>query len=33
LESKGWRVVRFWNSDVLTNTRGVIEAIMQALGA
>jgi len=33
LESKGWRVVRFWNNNVLTNTRGVIEAIMQALGA
>ena len=33
LESQGWRVVRFWNNDVLSNTRAVIEAIVQALGA
>ena len=33
LESQGWRVIRFWNNDVLNNTSGVIEAILQALQA
>ncbi|MBV8401684.1 MAG: endonuclease domain-containing protein, partial [Acetobacteraceae bacterium] len=33
LESQGWRVIRFWNNDVLKNTSGVIEAILQALRA
>jgi len=33
LESRGWRVVRFWNNDVLTNTNGVIEIILGALEA
>jgi len=33
LESKGWRVIRFWNNDVLGNTAGVIEAILHALRA
>ena len=31
LESEGWRVVRFWNNDVLGNVSGVIEAILGAL--
>ena len=31
LESQGWRVIRFWNNDVLTNTEGVVEAILRAL--
>jgi very-short-patch-repair endonuclease len=31
LESQGWRVIRFWNHDVLTNTDGVVEAILRAL--
>jgi len=31
LERLGWRVLRFWNNDVLTNTNGVTEAILQAL--
>lgn len=31
LEQQGWRVIRFWDNDVLTNTNGVIEAILQAL--
>ena len=33
LQSQGWKVLRFWNNDVLSNTSGVVEAIMQALGA
>ncbi len=33
LESQGWRVLRFWNNDILANTEGVIEAILVALGA
>ena len=31
LESYGFRVLRFWNSEVLRQTQGVIEAIVQAL--
>jgi very-short-patch-repair endonuclease len=31
LESQGWRVVRFWNNDILANTDGVLSAILQAL--
>jgi very-short-patch-repair endonuclease len=31
LQRKGWRVLRFWNNDVLGNTEGVIEAILSAL--
>jgi len=31
LEAAGYRVLRFWNSDVLQNTRGVLEAIRLAL--
>jgi very-short-patch-repair endonuclease len=31
LESQGWRVVRFWNNDILVNTEGVLAAILQAL--
>jgi very-short-patch-repair endonuclease len=33
LESQGWRVIRFWNNDVLSNTNGVIEAILRVLQA
>jgi very-short-patch-repair endonuclease len=32
LESQGWRVLRFWNNDVLTNIEGVVETILAALG-
>ena len=32
LEANAQRVVRFWNSDVLTNIDGVLEAIYLALG-
>jgi very-short-patch-repair endonuclease len=31
LEQQGWRVIRFWNHDVLANTGGVIETILRAL--
>jgi very-short-patch-repair endonuclease len=31
LEAEGYRVVRFWNNEVLTNIDGVLEAIQSAL--
>ncbi|MBS0534449.1 MAG: endonuclease domain-containing protein [Proteobacteria bacterium] len=31
LTSRNYRVLRFWNSDVLKNTEGVLEAIYAAL--
>ena len=31
LEKEGFRVVRFWNYDVLANTEGVLEAILHDL--
>jgi very-short-patch-repair endonuclease len=31
LESKGYRVVRFWNNDVLRNIENVKDAIWQTL--
>jgi len=31
LESQGWRVLRFWNNDVLANTEGVIAVILRVL--
>jgi very-short-patch-repair endonuclease len=31
LESEGWKVIRFWNSDVNGNPDGVAEAILQKL--
>jgi very-short-patch-repair endonuclease len=31
LQEWGYHVVRFWNNDVLDNTEGVLEAIMQEL--
>jgi very-short-patch-repair endonuclease len=33
LESEGWRVLRFWNNDILANTNGVIETILRELEA
>jgi very-short-patch-repair endonuclease len=33
LEAQGFRVLRFWNNEVLGNTDGVIETIRRALGA
>ena len=31
LEKAGWRVIRFWNSDILSNPEGVQETILQTL--
>ena len=31
LNGLGYRVIRFWNNDVLGNTEGVLEMIVQAL--
>jgi very-short-patch-repair endonuclease len=31
LEKLGFRVIRFWNNDVLGNTEGVLEMIVKAL--
>jgi very-short-patch-repair endonuclease len=33
LAEEGFRVLRFWNNDVLTNTDGVLRAILGALRA
>ena len=27
LEARGWRVIRFWNSDVTSNLDGVLETV------
>jgi very-short-patch-repair endonuclease len=32
LQGQGWRVVRFWNNDILRNPDGVAAAILQSLG-
>ena len=31
LEASGWRVVRFWNNEILTNPEGVWTVIAEAL--
>ena len=31
LESKGYRVLRFWNNDITRNMEGVLEAIHHAI--
>jgi very-short-patch-repair endonuclease len=31
LESEGYRVMRFWNNDVMSRTKGVLEAINDML--
>jgi very-short-patch-repair endonuclease len=33
LELEGFRVLRFWNNEVLENAEGVLGTILQALGA
>src|SRR6266849_3654471 len=33
LEARGYRVIRFWNNDVLANTEGVLRMILDALRA
>src|SRR5260221_11883803 len=32
LEAHGWRVVRFWNNDVIENIHGVLERLVIELG-
>lgn len=32
LESEGYKVIRFWNNDVMLNTRAVLEAIDEFVG-
>ena len=32
LESEGYRIVRYWNNDVLTNIDGLLQTILEALG-
>ena len=32
LEAKGYRVLRFWNTDVMRNIDGVVEAIAREIG-
>ncbi len=31
LKAEGWRVLRFWNNDILQNGEGVVETILRAL--
>ena len=31
IEKHGYRVLRYWNNDVLANTEGVLQAIRQEL--
>ena len=31
LEKQGWRVLRFWNNDILSNTESVMETILAVL--
>ncbi|MDE2087423.1 MAG: endonuclease domain-containing protein, partial [Xanthomonadaceae bacterium] len=33
LETMGYRVLRFWDNDVLTNIEGVLEVILAALAS
>ncbi|MFK2878837.1 endonuclease domain-containing protein [Rhodanobacter hydrolyticus] len=33
LEAMGYRVLRFWDNDVLTNIEGVLEASLEALAS
>jgi len=33
LQSMGYRVLRFWNNDALTNIEGVLEVIVEALAS
>src|SRR5580704_13569490 len=31
LAARGFRVLRFWNNDILTNTKGVLERILEVI--
>jgi hypothetical protein len=32
LRAEGFRILRFWNNEVLTNLEGVLQVILEALG-
>jgi very-short-patch-repair endonuclease len=32
LDSQGFRIIRFWNNDVLSNLDGVLATVLEALG-
>ena len=32
LQARGWRVIRFWNNQILENPEGALEAIAGELG-
>ncbi len=32
IQAAGWRIVRFWNNEILANPEGVVLAILTALG-
>jgi very-short-patch-repair endonuclease len=32
LRAEGYRIVRVWNDDVLTNVRGVMDIVLSAIG-
>lgn len=31
IEAEGWRLLRFWNNDILVNTEGVVLTLIAAL--
>ena len=33
LEQQGWQILRFWNSDVLTNPDGVVDVVLSTVAA
>ena len=33
LQRQGWRVLRFWNNEILSNSAAVLQAIIQTLSA
>lgn len=33
LERQGWKVLRFWNTDILQNSNGVLEMILAELSS
>lgn len=33
LEAQGWKVLRFWNNDVLQNVEGVLEEVLKTITA
>jgi very-short-patch-repair endonuclease len=32
LQSKGYKILRFWNNDILKNLDGVMQVILEAIG-